>query len=340
KLYLALFGQFDFASPFFTLFVKLPGIAGDFLLAWTVWRFARRLAGEFPGLLAGFSILFHPAIFYVSAVWGQTDSLHSAFLVMAIDSLTAQKFPQSWIFWLLAVLSKLQSIALLPLLALRTWRERGALNLAATLLAAIFAGIALTLPFTLAHPLALWNSLLWNASRFPFLTLNAINIWWPLDRALGGFAPDTIYFLPDVSARLVGLALWALAIVLVLLRLRRNASGTETLAAAAALALAFFLFPTQMHERYLYPAVPFLLLLALKRRLGWLIFGAVSIIFMVNLTVVLPLFSRQAAMSGATPVWNAPGINIFWLALLVCFFLLVRMSREGRKEKIADKINA
>src|SRR5439155_3331856 len=65
--------------------LKLPPILGDLGLAWLVGLLATRLAPagrRFPVRgVAVAAILFNPAIFFVSAVWGQADSVFSLLIV-------------------------------------------------------------------------------------------------------------------------------------------------------------------------------------------------------------------------------------------------------------------
>ncbi len=323
KLYAWTGHAFDPVSPSFTALVKIPGILGDFLLAYATARLVRRLAGERAAWTAAAIILFHPAVFYVSAVWGQADSLYAAPLVLAVLALTGKKHEGAWAAWTVAALVKAQSVVLLPLVVLRTVRERGGRETALLAGASLAAAALVALPFMVGRGPEIAQSLLWTVSRYPSLTMNAMNVWWPVSRALGIGTSDGVALLPSVSAKTVGLALFSLAVLLVLLRLPRHPSAEATLAAAAALSLAFFLFPTEIHERYLYPAVPFLVALAFRSRTAAVLAAAVSGAFCVNLLAVLPL-PWPVAPGYTGPVGESPWILAIPLTLLASFVATVR----------------
>jgi hypothetical protein len=69
---------------------------------------------------------------------------------------------------------------------------------------------------------------------------------------------------------------------LVLWRLWTRFDARELPLAAAALAMAFFMLPTQIHSRYLYPVLPLLLLASVRRPALLVAYLALSVSFFVN----------------------------------------------------------
>lgn len=69
-----------------TALIKLPAIIADTLTAAVILR---ALRGQKPAIqvLACASYTFHSAIWYVSAHWGQTDSIYTLFLVASVVAL-------------------------------------------------------------------------------------------------------------------------------------------------------------------------------------------------------------------------------------------------------------
>ena len=97
---------------------------------------------------------------------------------------------------------------------------------------------------------------------------------------------------------------------------------------AAFLAFAFFMLPTEMHERYLFPwfllALP---LLPLLRKMRWL-FGALSVTFTWNLLVVYFILRVERAETlgnfwGGSFVIALVNISLF-IATLVWYVQMAR----------------
>jgi hypothetical protein len=91
--------------------------------------------------------------------------------------------------------------------------------------------------------------------------MNAFNIWFLLPgRGVLLYGPDTQLFMGWVPYKLVGFMLFGCATALALMRpgyefvKRKKISQSVALQATVCIALGFFLFNTQMHERYAVPA--------------------------------------------------------------------------------------
>ena len=121
--------------------------------------------------------------------------------------------------------------------------------------------------------------------RHPLVNVGAFNAWW-LGFGWRGYAETDDSLLAGgalpVSLRLVGLLALGGYSLLALWRLWVRFDPAEVPLAAAALAMAFFMLPTQIHTRYLFAALP-LLLVAAVRRPGLLVaYGALSLTFFIN----------------------------------------------------------
>jgi hypothetical protein len=92
------------------------------------------------------------------------------------------------------------------------------------------------------------------------VTNRAYNLWYLVTRGASG--SDQGLVAGALSYRLVGILLLGAVVLLAGLALLRRADGPARAEGAAVLALAFFLLPTQIHERYLFFALAFLILRA------------------------------------------------------------------------------
>lgn len=270
-----------FAARFANAFV--PGIF-DFLMAWGVAGIVRALRRPNDPAwlpLAAFALaIFAPPIILDSAFWNQTDSPVTCLLVWCVYGLVVERFWLAGVFFGLAAAVKPQAILLGPVfvfvfLALRfrpggTWL--GALRLGRTAAAALLTLAAVLLPTALSDARSPTNNegpwrwfrlgYFWTmVQKHPQTTLNAYNVWW-LDYLGGGAARPV----PSEGDSLLGLSkatlgkLFAGAAVLAagLLCARRWRWGKPAwLAFAFLVCAAAFLFPTRVHERYIYYCLPF-----------------------------------------------------------------------------------
>ena len=78
------------------------------------WALRKRSTGV-AALAAGLYAL-NPAIWYVSSIWGQTDSLYTVFVVASVVLLERGWVVPAWLCYSLAFATKLQSFAFAPLL--------------------------------------------------------------------------------------------------------------------------------------------------------------------------------------------------------------------------------
>lgn len=260
-----------------TVLKALP-VAGDIaliVLAYVVFR--RRRWGLRLGIPLTLAVL--PGVIATSAFWGQFDSAWTACVVLSAYLLKRSRFSLAWSVFALGMLIKPQVIVLAPVLGmftllLRGWRGvlRGGLAMSLT-----FALILL--PFVvgsgLQETLRPFQS---SVGRFPFLTLNALNLWliFTASTGLSLEAPD-YPMLPDnvplsglLTGYQIGLLLLGLYTLLVVIMVIRQRNRERVFVWTGALYLAFFMLATQMHERYVYPAaILALFAIAEDRRMVW-----------------------------------------------------------------------
>ena len=156
----------------------------------------------------------------------------------------------------IALLTKPQGIALAPLIAFLIYKKSGLKRMLFSVLAFAATVFLVILPFQ------------WNGNPLTFLT----NIYFgglrtvcrTLQLTLSTFGAFYGLWVPDGSLFIVGWALFGAFAVFTLyfLHKRFNASD-EFLAVFAAFMLffAFFMLPTRIHERYLFPAISVLALM-------------------------------------------------------------------------------
>lgn len=320
--------------------IKLAPIVADIALTWLVWLMLRE-RGPRVALAAAAAICFNPAFWYLSAIWGQIDSVFVLFMVASIALLAARRIGSSWAAWMLGVAWKIQAVAIAPVLLAATLREHGRRGL----LAAIIASAGVALASYACFRLAVGGGLLAYAGRLwhddDELVISAFNLWF-LVRPVASHLSDAL--LEAVSSG-VGWALgWAAVVVVaaaVMHATWRRPSRDVLALGAAMLVMAPFVLLIGMRERYLLAAVPFLLIFGAGwgglrvDRAGLVAFVAISVSQVINLLAVaspstdlwINAFASEEGLL-ALPIRYA-GYALALINLVVLGWGVTRLYRRG-----------
>ena len=313
--------------PSTTVLFKLPAMIADLVTVAVIYWAGRRWVPSAAAYLAALSYAVNPGVIYNSTVWGQVDSVPALFMLLALVLLLESRPGPSGVSLALSALCKPTAVVLLPLCLFilcyrRRWRDLlsfGAAGLA-TSIVVFFPFIPYdTNPLTFAHHVFTVTS-----GRYPFLTINAFNLWVLVQGKLG-FLSDANLVLGVRYAALGWAMLATLSVVagsLLALRLRRF-PGEEVktvLAVGSILMLGFFVLLTRMHERHLLPALPLLALTSAVWPRYWLPYCWLSAAYFLNVWyayyVLLPPFDHEL---GPAAILGISLLNVAMLGLLVAF---------------------
>lgn len=329
-------------TPLLTAFVKLPAVVADLLVAALLVAFARRHAGTgtlSPRWTAAI-IALHPALIWISAYWGQVDILHSSICVAAWGAAIAGSSLLAGGLLALGVMTKPQGLIILPAAAVLLFARTGWRGMLRAFVSGVVVVSALLLPFLLAgYGRELLGIYLGSAGKYPYLSVNAFNPWGVAalftggnfgeslvrdDQALGGF----------LTPRMIGLLLFGVSTVWICLRALLH-GGRSSFSASRAWRLltlqwlAFFLLPTEVHERYLAPALISMIVALILDRRWWWVYLIISLSVLLNVIYVLPglpvflTFVRNVTMEG----------SLVAIALVFVAVVLVRAEiREGTND--------
>jgi Gpi18-like mannosyltransferase len=240
--------------------IKLPAAVADLGLALGVAYLLRDRTRWAVG--AALTVAFLPLTWYVSAWWGQFESIYVLLgLLAAILVLADHPIPAAAALGL-AIMTKPQALPfLVPFAAYALgrygWRS-------ATIFGLVTGGVAAAtwLPFLVdgGPSRYLGNLGHYQDGIFAVLSLRAWNVWWLIQEpATGGdFLADTGRLIGPVTPRLLGYALAGLGELAVFLAVLRRPTRDGLLLGLAASVLIAFCLLTTMHERYSYGAVIFL----------------------------------------------------------------------------------
>jgi len=96
--------------------IKLPAILADLGIAFLIYRFVEELKGQKAAKLAAAIFLFNPASWYISAVWGQTDSIINFLVLWSVYLFWRKKSLPSVFVYFLSLYFKGSLIIFLPVI--------------------------------------------------------------------------------------------------------------------------------------------------------------------------------------------------------------------------------
>ncbi len=260
--------------------VKLPGLIAYAATAWVCAAGLAPVWGKRSARSAATAAAVCLPVWFNAAVWGQWDALLCLALVGSVVAAIRDRPVLSGVAAGVGLSIKLQAIVLLPTLAVygfRRWGVAGvAKGVAATAVAwAVVVGPTLALGGQLAAA-GLRTSYVGAVDSYPFKTIVAFNVWMVGETATPSARDwnntfghgDGGRFLGPLTAKQVGLGLFAADAAVLLAALYRRPTPARFALAAGLLAFGFFMLPTQMHDRYVLPACG-LLAVAAGPRGGW-----------------------------------------------------------------------
>lgn len=239
--------------------------------------------------------LFNPAVIYLSAVWGQIESLPIFFMLLSLFLFRKISNPfnlyLSQLSFLLAILSKQTALWLLPIFLI-FWLKNSKLS---DFFKSIFVCLLIFMisfrPFLSSDSNLLSPFLIYLSTLSGSTGLANEKVWnlWDLIYRGAPTLDSTILFFFSVR-------IWSLILVFVSLLItifyliKQKLTEQHLYLSLFIFSLVMFFFQTRVHEKHLAPALPFLLLLSTKRlSLILIAIISLSIFFYLNLQFALGL---------------------------------------------------
>lgn len=287
---------------------KLPACIADVINGYLIFHLLKgRVAIRSAFRTAAFYV-FNPVVIFVSAVWGQVDSIITMMMLLISLMVILNWLIPAAVLSAAAILVKPQGLFMTPLVFFATWFKnppwKWPLAIAAGV-ATIWLGV---LPATWdklwGSPTALFGQpFFWlqaqmksTGDNYPYSTVNAFNIWMlPPPNETWKSDGRTLFFLPHHTW---GMILIIIALGLVawyLWRNRATVSAFPYYLAGSVTLTSFYMLPTRMHERYIFPAIAFLALAAaFNRRMNWVYWGW-SITSFLSIAYIFFFYNETAA---------------------------------------------
>lgn len=283
-------------------FLKFPAILFDVLIAIAIY-FLLKKRGKVIGFLGACLYFINPAFIYISSYWGQFESVYGFMLLLTLIFLQSNNYQAVFLMFSVSLLAKPQSILAYPIILIyMVYFKRLKIK---KLLSYSILGLT---PFLIILPFVRGNPAIWLLNYFQKLTSSstspyissALNFWWLITNRPTPFGDKFGLF----SYKMWAVILYGAFYILVLLKLVRNLKvGNDWLIEALFLAyLGYFNLASQVHERYLYPAILFLYLLIWKRKGQLVALPLLTLTFLVNIFTAWPEFPSFFAIFKIPPV--------------------------------------
>lgn len=328
-------------SIYFEVLIKLITNLFDLAVAYLIFKIVNYHLIKKMALVASMLYLFNPAIIFNSSVWGQIDGILTFFLMLSFYLLYERKNVQfSLLSFAFSILIKPQALALTPLyliLLLNHFSFKKFLHGGILIFVLYFTTIILFFPKNILLGLPLL--ILQMVNDYSYTSLYAFNLW-----AILGWWRDDRLMWAVFSLQNWGRILYLVLLVPILLPFKRQFSFYKAnlfyLATSLSI-LIFFLFPTRIHERYLFPFFAFFLIAAFLKKSKILIvcYILISLIHFANLWYVY--FYYQFIHTNPNAIkpllfrvldQTYPALSIF--TIIIFFVILVYYSKLYFKLKL------
>lgn len=254
---------------------KLYPILADLGIAFVILFIGRRAKTlGFPDIkwsLFGLSLYQLLSLLYIlsplglidGAWWGQVDSLGVFTFLLALLALFKRRPFLAGAIYVLAMMTKLQNMIYGPIFFLLVWQLEGYDGLIQAIAGALLSFFGLNIEFVLSRNMdRVLASLTENYDYFPWMSLNAFNLWWIVSGAHGMEVSDKLSVLGLLNAKTVGLLLFSCFYLFAVVRqyIHKKTVMVTFFESLIIVNAAFFLFQSQSHDRYAFPLSVFLLL--------------------------------------------------------------------------------
>ena len=238
-----------FGTPQMFYLIKLLPSFFDIATTAVIFIFLRKRTKFSTSLLVAGFYAFNPAIIINSAIWGQFDAIYTFFLLLSITLFLSSRPKLSIVTLVISLLTKPQSIAVAPLIVFLIFKKYGWKALLKSMFLGVATVLAIIIPFEWSNPIKFLSNIYFGAFEgYAYTSVNAFNLW-----ALGGLWVKETVFLFATGWILFGVLV---AFVLYTVHKRFHVSGELlVIFSAFVLFLGFFMLPTRIHERYLFPVL-------------------------------------------------------------------------------------
>lgn len=306
--------------------IKLPSNLFDISTAFLIFIFLRGKTDFKSSLISTAFYAFNPATIFNTAVWGQYDAIYTFFLISSLILILNSKPKLSAIALTLGVLTKPQSIALAPLIFVLIFKKYGWKGLATSVLVSAISILVVIIPLNWNNPISFLVDIYFGGySGYPYTSMYAFNIW-----ALFGFWVSDAGTLLLLDFFTMGWIMFGTLSIFSIYNIHKRLDNSDHLLilfSAFILLFGFFMLPTRIHERYLFPAFSVLVLLLPFFKESRRIYGVLTCTYLFNQAYILSFLNNDSFITGFDIfVWVVTLINL--VAFTYSLFVLVKKIRS------------
>lgn len=262
--------------------IKLPGVIADLGIGYLIFNFFKKKSIN-KAKFASTLYLFNPAIIYLSAAWGQLDSIVGFLGLLAILLVIKEKYYASLTSFAASIMLKVTMAPSAIFLVLQSVKQK-----ISFLRVTLLSFLTLLYLYTLGNIFIDKNPVVWSidlylgklikgAVTLPYINLNAFNFWGVV-LGLERVSEQTLFMNIPINYWA-----WGITIFFALLVIWGYLKGRSIFFALAMLFFSIFMFASRVHERYLYPAILFFPIAIANNPKLKRFFWALSFIFLINL---------------------------------------------------------
>lgn len=288
------------------------------------------------------------AILYNGLIWGQVDTIQCALILFCCFAAYKRNIVGSIIFMTIALFFKLQVIIFLPFIAVfllpAIVAQCSFKNIVKWLFTFFITATLICLPFILAGTLdKVWHVVTGSFSKFPVLTLYALNHWyWYYDDPT--YVHDDILVANFISLKQIGLLLFScsfftLLFLLLSLSIKLYNKGiTNKLLSLPNMMLllslvnfCFYFLNTEMHERYIHPTLVFFAVYVIITRSNFIAYIILSAVVFLNMELVLRYFKMHYHTFIFIPAFLATIYFLIMCYIAYLWFKAYRLAMQDYK---------
>lgn len=322
----------SYGSSLYVFLFKIPAIVADVFTGYFLFRISKSKKEPVLGVVLAALYLLNPAGMFISGAWGQIDSILALGLVSTVYLILNEKEIFAGAVYGLAILLKPQALMMGPIIALfyfvRNTDKKLVKKLWISLVsvaAALAVIVLLSLPFKGDQKFGwLIDKYISTSSSYAYASVEAFNFFSIFG---GNWAPVDNVFL-GLSYKAYGTFFIAVSVVfsffLYIKSYKRHKSAAYI--TASLMLTLIFTFGHYMHERYLFPALIFILIAYIyerdRRLLASYIFLTLSLF--LNVICAMYIVDHQTERNGLYRFITCFGSVIETAS--ACYFTFVSVS--------------
>lgn len=332
---------FDVGDVTYLIMLKLPAIICDMVIGYLIYKIASKKFSKNGAFFLSTLYVMNPAVIINSSLWGQVDSIHTLGIIIVFLLLCDKKLIQSFFVFAVCIFIKPQSLIFTPLLLfsaaeyvfLPKFDKNRLIKVILGGFGALAVMVIMALPFGILSVIKQYIS---TIESYPYLTINAFNLWGALGQNWTELTP---YFSYLGNGFIIIITLISAFIFF------RNKGNKRYFLTGAFLMFATFMLSVKMHDRYAYPVIAMLLFAYImsEEKIHFGMFSVISISQYFNQAWILFIYESDPALYIDSPIIIIASI----INVLILLYMTVKLSKfslskeeaipENRSEKITKK---